>query len=41
MTPYQAVFGREPTFGIQHFSILSELLGNLHTEEELLTSYKR
>ena len=35
MTPYQAVFGREPSFGLTHFSVPSEFWDELHNEEEL------
>ena len=35
MTPYQAVYGREPSFGLSHFSVPSEFWKELKNEEEL------
>ena len=35
MTPYQAVYGREPSFGLSHFSVPSEFWNELKNEEEL------
>ena len=35
MTPYQAVYGREPSFGLSHLSVPSEFWNELKNEEEL------